>query len=222
MTEAYPYPVFEGVYADRKVVVFGNIQQRFMRKKQIVKLYNASARKVVLSHQIADETGCLKISYPSSVPPRTSVDIQLEAFSDKGYYGTLTDKVYLQLGEDKQKFRISLFGTVIDDMRSVSMTDAPHLHIAAPKETSAEICEVFLKNTGNKPLLIRKVEYNPNFWELDSHPASVPPRKSLSLVFRKIKKAPGRNTKDDGNSKDNEVKVISNDPKSPVHRFSLF
>lgn len=215
----FPYSLAFGVSADQLVLSYGSIQQNAVPKIVEAKLYNYSAKQATLSYIIENMSGCIKVDMPKVIMPRSVATVKTVAVASKGFYGSFKDRIVFYVN-GKPSQTLEVYGTVIDDLRGVSMLTGPKLafhprsfQLENIRKGEVRKQKARMVNEGKKPLNIRKVEC-PKGISADWGGKSVlKPGEATDIVFE-IKPLRGK----DGNA---TVKIVTNDPKNPVYPVSF-
>ncbi len=215
----FPYEISGHIRVDRLTINFGELQQHESRKEQIIRVANLSDKKVQLSYRQGRKSGCLTVSIPLMLAPRAIGEIKITALANNDFYGSFTDK--LEIGVNSKKYRqIQVYGTAVDDMRGVSLTNGPkfessqsYFNLEEIKLNQTITRRLTLKNTGKEKLIIRKIEYKGKVSSDLTAPLSLSRGESRNVILKV--------TPDKLRPLDARVKFITNDPGSPVHVVML-
>lgn len=160
----FPYSLAFGVSADQLVLSYSSIQQNAVPKIVEAKLYNYSAKQATLSYIIENTSGCIKVDMPKVIMPQSVIMVKAVAVASKGFYGSFKDRIVLYVNGERSQ-ALEVYGTVIDDMRGVSMLNGPKLKISSHSFELGRVRgnsllkrTVKFTNEGKRPLVIRRIE----------------------------------------------------------------
>lgn len=210
----FPYSLTDGVAIEQLVLSFQNVQQNMISKEIKTKIYNHSNQRVLLSYIIENESGCLQVDMPKKIEAKDVATIRTVATIPRNYYGSFNDRIVL-LVNGKRTEALEAYGTGVDDMRGVSLLNGPKLKLSSHTfelgtlKSSVRITRaVHIINTGKSPLIVRKLECGEDV-VADVHKEMVlRPGETREIVFVVTPRKASRLKAD--------VKLISNDPGSPV------
>lgn len=210
----FPYSLADAVSVNQLVLSFQNVQQQASPKILEAKLYNDSDKRVYLSYSITNKSGCVRVQMPKSMEPKSMATIRTIATIPPNFYGSFNDRIVL-LVNGKRTEALEVYGTGIDDMRGVSLLNGPKLKLSTCSFELGQLepgkrltRKVELANTGKSPLIVRKLECGEDV-VADVHKEMVlRPGETREIVFVVTPRKASRLKAD--------VKLISNDPGSPV------
>lgn len=215
LEQEFPYKLSNTVYADKLTLVYDQIQQKSKPKMLVVKLHNRSSHAVQLSCTLSNRSRCLTVYIPRTLAANTSAEIKITALAPHGFYGSFQDKIILSVNSKKCP-AIQAFGTVIDDMRKVSLITGPkfkssqnYYNLGKIKANKKLTLSAHITNVGAQPLIIRKVEYKGGVTSDLTNIQTLRKGESKNIVFTIMPLAV--------QSLDASVKFVTNDPGSPVH-----
>lgn len=210
----FPYPLAFGISADQLVLSYGTIQQNVTSKTVEARLYNYSMKQAALSYRIENRSGCLNVDIPKVIMPQSVVIVKATAVAPKGFYGSFNDRIVLYVNGQRTQ-ALEVYSTAVDDMRGVSILNGPKLKLSAHTfelgklKPDIQISRtVRITNQGKSPLAVRKLECEENISTDISKEIILKPGETQDLKFV-ITPRKGSRLKAD-------VKLVSNDPKSPV------
>lgn len=212
----YPYSLSSDVVSDKLTLFYGQLQQNGKSRQLEIKLYNRSMSGVKLSYVILNKSGCLDISMPSILQGHSFGTVKITAFPLKGFYGTFNDKIIILINSVPTS-PIQIWGTVIDDMRNVSLLTAPRIKCSQSyfklETISTKKCiqrKVRLTNEGKTPLIIHKIEC-PKYISTNFKKGLVLNRGEYLDVLFDLDSSLFRQFVDE------KVKIITNDVQRPIY-----
>ncbi len=210
----FPYSLAEGVSVSQLVLSLRNIQQNAMSKMIETQLYNQSNKRVSLSFLVENASGCIHVEMPKEIKAKGMEVVRISAVAPKGFYGSFNDRIVLYVNGQRTQ-ALEVYGTAVDDMRGVSILNGPKLRLSAHTfelgklKPDIQISRtVRITNQGKSPLAVRKLECEENISTDISKEIILKPGETQDLKFV-ITPRKGSRLKAD-------VKLVSNDPKSPV------
>ena len=210
----FPYSLSDGISIGQLVLSYQNVQQNALPKVMETQLYNRSNKRVLLSFSIENESGCLQIEMPKEIAPKTMETIRIIATVPQNFYGSFNDRIILLIN-GKRTEAIEIYGTAIDDMRGVSILNGPKLKLSPSSFELGKLKPdirlsrtVRLANEGKSPLIIHKLECGEDVVANVRKEIILKPGETKELVLVVAYKKGDRLKAD--------VKLVSNDPKSPV------
>lgn len=216
----FPYELAPGVFADQWMLSYRNLQHNAKPVTMEVNLWNRLSRSARISYRLKGGNICVsRVEIPEVIPAQSMVILRVTAVAPNGFYGSFCDKIEIYANA-KQLQTLEVYGTVIDDLRGVSMLTGPELSFS-PRSFQLENIrkgevrkqKARMVNEGKKPLNIRKIEC-PGGIVVDWGGKSVlKPGEAIDVLFA-VKHLQNK----EGNA---TVKIVTNDPKKPIYLVSF-
>lgn len=214
------YELFDDLFVDRLTLSFGTLQRNVPRSAQQLTLHNRGSRSVRLGYGIDPDSGCLRVVMPARIEPGASARIAVEAVDRPGYRGTLRADVRLVADGVAAELPVSVFGFLVDDLRSVPIDGGPRCEVRDGYFNFGRIpcgsaCshDFTLRNTGRMPLVVRRIESRDPVRTDPSGERTLQPGESLRVSICVDTGAPA--------SVDADIHIISNDVRTPVRRIKV-
>jgi hypothetical protein len=215
LDDEFPYKLAPDVYADKLTLAFGQIQQNSTPKELVVKICNRSSRNVELFYALANNSKCLTIFMPKTIVAKTIAQIRIVAKAPQTFYGSFMDKIIISVNSKKCQ-PLQTFGTIIDDLRNVSLINGPkfkssqnYYNLGKIKVNKRQYIHMQITNEGKQPLIIRKIEYKRNIESDFVKTRTLGSGESTNITFTIIPQAI--------QPLEGSAKFITNDPQNYIH-----
>ena len=220
------YPVTAGPLSlTRPAVLMGNVAKGHV-KSVFLNAYNRSTDTLTLV--VTDLPKWLEVtSSPAVAPPGEQVALNFFARADRTpLYGVVTDTVTLHAGDapDAPVTRIPVIVTITEDFSSLTdkeLANSPIATLGAERIELGTIApglpattEVALRNTGKRPLEVRRVYSTDPGVDVAVKQTRVKPGKETVITIT-VTPAPGTELVNE------RIIVITNDPLSPVQTIRI-
>lgn len=216
----FPYELAPGVFADQWMLSYRNLQHNAEPVTMEVKLWNRLSRPARLSYRLKGGNVCIsRVEIPEVIPAQSIAVLCVTAVAPNGFYGSFCDKIEIQANA-KQLQTLEVYGTVIDDLRGMSMLTGPKLFFS-PRSFQLENIrkgevrkqKARLVNEGKKPLNIRKIECPEGIVADWGGKSVLKPGEAIDILFL-VKILQNK----EGNA---TVKIVTNDPRKPIYPVSF-
>ena len=219
--ELYPFDMGNGLRLRSNFHAFGYIEQGNTAEEHIGYI-NTSQHPLSISIVFTEQSGLLRIYYPTAIPAGATGDITLcyTIPHSENIYGTISDKMRIKIGNAEAHYPLSCEAIATDNFSMVDDISAPRVDISKKIIKFGEINSdnkvleevITVTNSGASPLIVRRIESTSEALECVASSYTIEPQQSAEL---RIRLYPERITATEGLFSE-RVRIITNDPIRPM------